>query len=52
MAEKMSNGMLRMTITRKEKANVVLWFENTEQIKVFNAFIEELIENVKKRKVI
>jgi len=43
------NKYLRMTIKREKNPTVIAFFENENQLKIFKSFLEELIENVKKR---
>lgn len=40
---------LKLTIKRKTKPNVVMYFKNFDGAQIFHEFIKELIEAVKKK---
>jgi len=43
--------MIEFKLTRKDKPPLFAYFKTTEDLKQFTAFIEELIENVKKKTI-
>ena len=45
--KQVTGSMFRMRIRRYNKPAVILYYRTTEDIKIFNEFIENLIANVK-----
>jgi len=41
--------MIQMKITRKDKLDLVIMFETTEQVQLFREWVEDLISSVKRK---
>ena len=46
---KAQKPLLRVTIRRQNKVDVVAYFENEAHVKVFHEFIKDLVEEVKNK---
>jgi len=47
--EKMLERAIKLTINRKDKPELRIYFENVESVKEFHSFLDDLIEGVKKK---